>query len=354
MTDIKVSVVIPVYNVEKYIDDCVKTVCAQTLKEIEIILVDDGSTDNGAAVCEQWVQKDARVRLIRQPNQGVSVARNKGIETARGEWIAFIDSDDWIDEGYLEVLYETAVKNQADVGLCGFYYDYPDQMVARWHFEKDMLFKGRDEVSQIQIQILAKNMSRVKNNSGDIVGAPWCKLFNTRFLRDNELRFIPGLRRSQDVVFNLYSFEKAQTVAYVNKQLYHYRQNQESICRTFSKKILSDVDNYLREMKKFIGIYHKEDVIFKEAFKVKVTTSVYKCLFQYFFDERYPGSRREMKEELKQYLDQGGFRESIRDVKYKNLELTEKVFAFCLKHELIGILQMLVRMRQKFIRILKR
>lgn len=353
MSEVKVSVVIPVYNVEKFIGECVASVCKQTLKEIEILLVDDGSTDNGADVCEEWVKKDSRVRLIRQPNQGVSVARNRGVAEAKGAWIAFIDSDDWIEPDYIQVLYDNAVKTKADISICGFYFDYSDETVARGHFEKDMVFAGRQEVSQIQIQILAKNMSTVKNNSGDRIGAPWCKLYNTEFIRKNGLEFIPDLKRSQDVVFNLYALEQAGRVAYKNIPLYHYRINEESVCSKFSKQILENVNNYLREMQRFIAKYHKRDAVFADAFNTKVCTSVYKCMFQYFFDERYPGSYAEMKRELKEYLSQKIFVHALQKVKYQNLDKTEKVFVFCLKHWMIAVLLLLVKMRQRFIKIFR-
>lgn len=353
MSGIRVSVIAPVYNVDKYVGECIKSVCEQTLTDIELIVIDDGSTDNSAAVCEKWAEKDPRVKLIRQPNQGVSVARNRGIKESCGEWIAFIDSDDWIEPNYIQVLYETAVKSYADISICGFYFDYPDEVVPRRHFEKNMIFKGRDDISQIQIQILAKKMSRIKNNSGDRIGAPWCKLYNADFIKQNGLGFVPNLKRSQDVVFNLYAFEQAQTIAYKNLPLYHYRINEESVCSKFTKQILINVDMYLKEMQEFIAKYHRDDCKFQDAFNTKVCTSIYKCMFQYFFDNQYPGSYREMKMELRRYLSQKVFKNALRNVKYENLDKTEKVFVFCLKHGLIAALLFLVKMRQKFIKVLR-
>lgn len=353
MSECIVSVIIPVYNVEKYLDDCLASVCTQTMKEIEIILVDDGSTDSSAEICKKWADKDLRMRFISQPNQGVSVARNTGIKASRGEWIAFIDSDDWIDPDYLEKLYGCAVKNNADISICGFYFNYPDSEVKRGHYENDMLFKGRDEVSQIQIQILAKNMSRIKNNSGDRIGAPWCKLFKASFIHDNRLEFVPGLRRSQDVVFNLYALEKAQFVAYTNIPLYHYRIIEESVCNKFSAKILTNVKAYLGEMQRFLQKYHSDDSVFKDALNTKICTSVYKCLFQYFFNEQYPSSYKQMKKELLEYLSDLVFKCGIEQVKYKNLDMAEKVFVFCLKHRWISALYALVSLRQKFIKVLR-
>ncbi len=350
MSNIDVSVIIPVYNVAKYIDDCVSSVCSQTMKNIEILLVDDGSTDNSAEMCARWTEKDSRVRLIQQPNQGVSVARNRGIEESRGKWIAFIDSDDWIEPEYLETLYKNAVKNNTDVSICGFFFDYPDEQVARGHYPTDMSFNGRKEVSRIQIQILAKNMCGIDGNSGDRIGAPWCKLFKADFIKSNKLTYVPGLRRSQDVVFNLYALEKAEKICYVNIPAYHYRIIEESVCNKFSKQILLNVTAYLSEMDRFIQTYHNNDSVFREAFYTKTCTSVYKCLFQYFFHEQYPDSFKAMKKELGEYLAQPVFAQALKSVKFKNLDKTEKIFVFCLKHNMIRTLNMLVKLRQRLIK----
>lgn len=348
-----VSVIVPVYNVEKFIDKCVQSIIDQTMTDIEVVLVDDGSTDNSLARCKRWAKNDARVKAYHQENQGVSVARNLGIEKSTGEYIAFIDSDDWIEPNYLEVLYNAASKKKADISICGFYFDYPDEVVARGHFEKDMEFNGRDEISQIQIQILAKNMSKIKNNSGDRIGAPWCKLFNASFIKENNLSFVPNLKRSQDVVFNLYALEQANKIVYTNQPLYHYLINPDSVCVKFSKSILTNVNAYLKEIGKFIAKYHKADAVFRDAYNTKVCTSVYKCMFQYFFDENYPGTKADMKRELDAYLDQEVFKKGLKNVKYQNLDKTEKVFVFFLKRRMYGVLLFLVKMRQKFIKVLR-
>ena len=138
-----VTVIVPVYNVEKFIDKCVQSVIDQTMTDIEVILVDDGSTDNSLARCREWTNKDSRVKVYHQENQGVSVARNLGIEKSAGKYIAFIDSDDWIEPNYLEVLYVMAKAKDADISICGFYFDYPDEVVARGHFEKNIEFNGK-------------------------------------------------------------------------------------------------------------------------------------------------------------------------------------------------------------------
>ncbi len=115
-----VSVIIPLYNVEKYLDKCIKSVVNQTLKDIEIILVNDGSDDNSSNICDEWEKKDSRIKVIHQENYGVSPARNVGVKTSTSQYIAFIDSDDYVDFNYLEKLYNVAKEDSADMVVCNF------------------------------------------------------------------------------------------------------------------------------------------------------------------------------------------------------------------------------------------
>lgn len=114
-----ISIITPVYNVEKYIHRCIDSILAQTVSDFELILVDDGSPDNCGAVCDEYAAKDGRVRVIHQENRGQAAARNRALDVARGEYIAFVDSDDWVHPQYLEVLYRNIRDNQADVSVCG-------------------------------------------------------------------------------------------------------------------------------------------------------------------------------------------------------------------------------------------
>ena len=115
-----ISVVVPVYNVEKYIDKCINSIINQTYKNLEIILVDDGSPDNCGNICDEYAKKDNRIIVIHKENGGVSSARNIGIKNAKGKWITFVDSDDWIENDYVEKLSKIGIQNKAEVVLCGY------------------------------------------------------------------------------------------------------------------------------------------------------------------------------------------------------------------------------------------
>jgi glycosyltransferase involved in cell wall biosynthesis len=353
MSEIGISVIIPVFNVEKFVDGCLESVCSQSFKNIEIIIIDDGSTDNSFKLCCKWAEIDRRVKLIRQTNQGVSVARNRGIKESLGKWIAFIDPDDSIEPSYLEELCKLANMYDSEISICGFYFDYPDEVITKSHFETDIVFRDKSEIMQIQIQILAKRMSKIRPNSGDKIGAPWGKLYSASFIKRNGLEFVPNLKRSQDLIFNLYALEHSKFVAYINRPLYHYRVNSESICNRFSKQVLDNVNAYLNEIDNFIKKFHKDDELFNEAYDTKVATSIYKCMFQYFFNDQYDGKYSDMKKELFQYISQDQFKYSLKKVKYRNLEKTEKIFVFLIKYKMIIALLFLVNIRQRIKKYLR-
>ncbi|MBR5046903.1 MAG: glycosyltransferase family 2 protein, partial [Eubacterium sp.] len=119
-----VSIIVPVYDVEEYLDRCVESLLSQTLKDIEIILIDDGSPDRCGEICDRYAVQDHRVRVIHKENAGLSRARNQGIDEARADLIAFIDSDDYVDHDMIEMLYDNLIKEDADVSVCGFYQHY--------------------------------------------------------------------------------------------------------------------------------------------------------------------------------------------------------------------------------------
>ncbi|HEL7541574.1 TPA: glycosyltransferase, partial [Enterococcus faecalis] len=117
----KISIIVPVYNVEKYLEKCVRSILAQTFTDFELILVDDGSPDSSGAMCDQFAEQDERVKVIHKENGGLSDARNAGIEIATGEYLGFVDSDDYIADDMYELLYTNIVKEDADLSICGIY-----------------------------------------------------------------------------------------------------------------------------------------------------------------------------------------------------------------------------------------
>ena len=207
----KISIIVPVYNAENYIDIALQSICGQTYPHLEIILVDDGSTDNSLAHCEEWAKKDARIIVYHQENAGASAARNKGIELATGKYIMFIDGDDWIEKNMLEVLYTEAEHHQANVACCIL---QEDSQVADEAVRNKICKKAPYDVSYFGNKV-DSGLAVLK------VWGPVCKLYRRDVI--GECRF-EDYKVAEDLLFNtnVICSEKFQTAVLVEYPFYHY------------------------------------------------------------------------------------------------------------------------------------
>lgn len=212
----KISVIVPVYRVEQYLPQCVDSILAQTLSDIEVILVDDGSPDRCPAICDEYAARDSRVRVIHQENGGLSAARNAGIERANGEYLCFIDSDDWISPEYCKRLWEAVNSTGADMAAC---------RMAR--FSGEVREQGQVSFEPVEATVM-EYADFLRRQMGRQIEMGVCnRLFHRSVF--NTLRFMPG-RLHEDIVFagDLLSLEGCR-VAYVDLPLYDYRQREDSI-----------------------------------------------------------------------------------------------------------------------------
>lgn len=208
----KISVIVPIYNVEKYLDKCVSSIVGQTYSDIEIILVDDGSPDGCPAMCEEWAKRDSRIRVIHKENGGLSSARNAGLDVARGEYISFIDSDDYISERMLESLHGAIERARADICSCGIVNVYEDGTEVAWNI-KDMV--GDSEA-----------FLRGLYDDSAVPVAACNKLYKKELW--NEMRFPEG-RLCEDAFTTYLLLDKAKLAVQISDGLYYYRIRSGSI-----------------------------------------------------------------------------------------------------------------------------
>lgn len=209
MENIEISVIIPVYNSEKYIGKCLESLANQTIKEIEVIIVNDGSTDHTAEIIEQYEREhDLRIRLFYRENAGQAAARNFAIAKAAGSYIAFMDSDDYVDSDYLQKLYDTARQYQSDVVTCGYRSVKPDGTVLR--------------------TVCVSPFEVVSDYGKPGVFVVWAKIFKTSFIVENHFRFPEGGKIYEDVPFSLETKFKGQNVKAISYIGYNYVQHEAS------------------------------------------------------------------------------------------------------------------------------
>ena len=231
----QISVIVPVYKVEKYLHECVDSILAQTFRDFELILVDDGSPDNCGAICDEFAAKDPRFRVFHIPNGGVSHARNVGLDAARGEYITFIDSDDLVDCRYLEIL-EKAVKNGVDVAVCRHREFADGDILSAWEGETSrQVFDAENALIHLYEGCLTVPVNAC------------CKLLRRELI--GSTRFPLG-KIHEDQAFTPYILYRAKKIVSCDAVLYHYRVNPASITRnTFSLRRYDDlwaIENCIR------------------------------------------------------------------------------------------------------------
>ena len=249
--DIKVSVVMPIYNAGDYLTRAIGDILQQTLPELELICVNDGSTDNSLSIIKSFMKKDQRIKLINQQNAGTSVARNVGIEAACGQYIIFLDADDFYEKNLLKLLYDAAEKDNLDVAVARFdiYNDSQDKYSVPMEEPHSGIFVGGSVTS--------------KNEHPDFIlssttGYVWNKLFRTTFVKNMELAFDPELYVFEDVCFVCSALALAERVARIDDTLIHHRVYSEQSRARLFRKYYSQVPVVYKKLKDFLmqrGLY---------------------------------------------------------------------------------------------------
>ncbi len=245
----KVSIILPVYNVEKYIDKCVGSLLNQSFDDFEVLIINDGSTDSSAEACNRWAERDSKVKVFHQQNAGVAAARNQGLANARGEFVFFADPDDWIESNLLEDCYSLATKYKTDIVLFGFF--------------KEQLRNGNEITTKIQppeLYMLSKTQIRQDLVQYLTVAngfSVWTKFIKKSLITEHNLSF-PAMRRGQDMAFSLELYANAHSIVATPNCYYHY--NAFSETNKYDPDIISNhiylydkmyrmFDNWLEEKK---------------------------------------------------------------------------------------------------------
>ena len=216
-----VSIIVPIYKTEKYLNKCIDSIVNQTYKDLEIILVDDGSPDRCPQMCDAWEKKDNRVRVIHQHNVGVSAARNSGIQAAQGDFITFVDSDDWIELDTIEKMIFSINTYSADIVSCGFIYEHADSDHSVFIPEKN-IYEGKDVAQNLLLNRIRPEVCS--------------KLYLTSVLKD--IKFDEDIKYAEDLLFNFYVMINTKKLVNLNYAPYHYMQ--ESGCSSTSDYITNN------------------------------------------------------------------------------------------------------------------
>ena len=247
MSSPKVSVLVPIYNVEKYLEECLNSLIGQTLKDIEIICINDGSTDRSGEILSKYASEDSRIQIINKPNSGYGDSMNQGLSAAKGEYIGILESDDYAEPDFLEKLYKTASSNELDIARCNYF------------------FHENDEDHPTDFSYIPSNKILVPLQVKRIFFQPpsiWANLFRRSFLEKNNIRFLPTPGASyQDTSFNYKAFSLAQRFMLIDDHLLHYRIHPGSSTASNNQKMFSICGEY-DEIWNFVdsGEHYEENV----------------------------------------------------------------------------------------------
>ncbi|MBR6412137.1 MAG: glycosyltransferase [Alphaproteobacteria bacterium] len=271
----KVSVIIPVYNVEKYLRQCLDSVVNQTLKEIEIILIDDGSTDSSLSICKEYEKKDWRIQVYTQENKGAGAARNKGLKIAKGEYLSFLDSDDFFELNMLEKLYSKCIDTNSDICICRAK-EIKGSVVRSmlWSLKTDYLWS---DTFSINDPFFSEHLFQVT------VGWAWDKLFKLSLVRGSNLWF-SDTKNSNDLCFVYSALSVASKISYLNDELIFYRIHSKSLQRTLDNgavswinatyhliQTLKKLENYERCKNSFLSWFYEESKYHYQSKKLQLS-----------------------------------------------------------------------------------
>lgn len=247
MPNCLVSLIIPVYNVEKYLKKCLDSAITQTLTEIEIIVVNDGSTDGSLSIINAYASRDQRIKVVSQENCGLGAARNAGIRIAQGEYLAFMDSDDWVEPDFLEKMYVTACYRNVDIVICNHVKTYEEL----WEFKN-----GR----HLKADVYTGHEAMKKIISDSVIQSfAWDKLYKRTLFTLNDI-YYPKSLYFEDMATTFKVFYYAKTVGVIDDCLYHYLQRKGSISRKMSPRRVFDNITVIAMMREFLenkGIFER-------------------------------------------------------------------------------------------------
>lgn len=254
-----ISVIIPIYKVEAFLDNCITSVVEQSYKDLEIILVDDGSPDNCPVICDKWASQDKRIKVIHKTNGGLSDARNAGLDVATGEYLSFVDSDDWIAPNMYQVMIDTIQKEDADICSCGIMVSYKDRQEP----SKICSFVGNSEEA----------LNMIYNDTAYPVAA-WNKLYRRKCWDD--FRFPVG-KICEDTFTTYLLVDHAKKIVQISNPLYYYRIREDSIMTsTFTRKRMDEEEawrcNYEYMKRKYPQIYPKAYEFYLQKVNVLIHT----------------------------------------------------------------------------------
>lgn len=327
----QVSIILPIYNVEKYLDKCLNTLVNQTLKDIEIICVIDASPDNSIAICREWQAKDSRISIIdKKNNEGLGLTRNAGIAVAKGKYIAFIDSDDYVDIDMFAKLYSYAEKNELDACFCDYQYDLGNGRITESReIKEEFVLKGKDKVIEYMLDMVGP-LPEWRSDVKYLVSV-WHAIYSRELIEKYEIRFESERKNaSEDLPFHIDFLSKASSIGYIPFKGYYYRYNPISLSRNYNHEKFKAYEFLFDEV-----LERLETICSKKQYLLH-----YQRFIFYFFRNiiKYEAIKNINGMRLRNISMRCNDRRMLSlyaEYPYARLPLKQRIFFFCMKHRIV-------------------
>lgn len=338
----KVSVIVPIYNVEQYIHRCLNSIINQTMKEIEIILIDDKSTDNSPQICDEYALKDRRIKVIhKSKNEGLGMTRNAGIEIATGKYITFCDSDDWIDQKFYEIMYHQAENENLDAVYSEFNTTYyPSFNVI---LKDETVYKSKKDIEELMLDIIGaepeykSNVKMQVSVCKVIYKAELIKKYNIKFHSERELI-------AEDEIFNLDFLSKAQKVKYIPIQLYYYCLNSKSLTHKYRKDLWEKQNSFFS----YLNSNYQKKFTNQNEFNIRISRSILFSIRGVIEQEFIQKStNKNIKNQLQKIFNNKNIAQILKHYPFNRMPFKHYISYNLIKYKKIQLLKLLFDIRNR-------
>lgn len=329
----KISIIIPIYNAEKFLDRCIKSVITQSYTNLEIILINDGSKDGSYEICKKYEKKDKRIKLFQQENAGVSVARNLGLKKMTGKYLMFLDADDYYEKDICKVLIKNIKEHNADIGIVNKKFLINGIEVLNCLYNDDNFVRTNEEKELFILDLFTffydKKMNKVKYLSCGVTA----KIFNAELINKNKIRFLENCHFGEDVLFNLYAFQFAKRISYRNYNGYNFVVSENSSTHKYREFWEDSHNKFVDEIDAFVEKFDKDNRYYEVAKMMRVTRITGLMAIYYFHKDNKKRFITKYKE-FKSLINKEEYKKSLKEVDVRLLTRNQKMIVYILKLKL--------------------
>ncbi|CFB59097.1 family 2 glycosyl transferase [Streptococcus pneumoniae] len=342
----EISVIVPVYNVERYLRQCMDSLINQTYRDFEIILVNDGSTDSSGVLCEDWAKKDERIHVVHKKNEGLGFARNTGVEHAKGKYITFVDSDDYVSLDMLQTLYNAVQEYDVEVVYsAGYYRSFSNGEIKKTDVEtkKPQLFEGGDVASKLLPDVISAPPEYP--NDGKVGVSAWKVLYEANLFKEKGLLFHSEREFiSEDAIFQIDCLKLATSALVIPDILYYYRENFGSLSMKYKEERFElDKILYNEQLKRVEGLPNQE--ILEERIERILIANIRLCIFQ---ESLYKSSRIHKRlQRIRQICKDPISKSVLRHYPIHRLPFTKRLICVLAKYNMSLLLLVLTSLKYR-------